>query len=597
MPASIHITPHTLSSAINIAHKAGTDARTRIAGESINIANADVPGASRQESSAVLDVNGNPTLTPMARIANPLVNKDLRDQISRCAYLETLLHVGRDTQSFLGNVGQGSLGHALNHFQTAQTTLANAPESAINQQNLVAAGRDLAGLLSTLSKQIRSVRQGCDTGIYDAVQRVNTQTNLMLTLNQKIDHAINNGFPSGSLEDARDTCAAAIAADMNITNYTNGGNMWRVVTGTDVTLVDGVNVGSLTFTKSNIMDSVAPLGDLFLGTVNITKDLSGGRIAALLKARDETLPKLQGDIDELTVHIRDIVNEVHNQGGGFPPVSTLAGQRPIINTAGTWNGTGTLRVCLVDIQNGHYVDGADIDLSALHTFEDVRTAIDGINGITAQWDGINHTLVITADNPGCGIMMGNAVGYAQETGTGLGFSHYFGLNDFFTTPGSYAADGAPIHDIGAKIAVRSDIVADPSRISRGRLDTTNPIHGDTVALWSGAFDVAADLSAALSSTMTFNGPGNVPTPPMTIADYAKTIVTRESTAVNNLDSTIAAEQTARDDLEAKQSGISGIDIQESFKKILETQRSLRAATFVIKVSNQMIDDILNLANR
>lgn len=584
-----------LSSAINIANKSSNDARTRTANESINIANADVPGASRQESVSVLDSNGKAVLTSPARISNPLVNKDLRDQTSRCLYLDTLFHVGRDVQTFLGGIHGTTLSNALNQFQTAQTTLANAPESLINQQNLMSAGKQLADLLSNTSNQIRATRQACDTGIYDAACRVNNHAQSILNLNQKIDYAVNNGFPSGSLEDARDACALAIAADMTITSYSNGGNTWRVVTATDVTLVDGINVVDLTFSKSNIMDSTAPLGDLFLGTTNITKDLSGGRIAAFLKSRDENLPKLQAELDELTLHVRDTVNSVHNQGGGFPPVNAFIGQRPIANTAAAFHGAGILRFAVVDAQNGHYVDGADIDLSTLATFDDVRGAIGSIPGVTAAFD-IAGRLTLTANNPGQGIMMAG-LGSATETTTNLGFSHYFGLNDFFVTPGSYAGDGAAIADISARIAVRNDIAADPSRISRGSLDITLPIQPGNVALWSGGCDVISKLNAAFNAPLQFNGAGNLPLSSMTITDYAKTIVTTESMLTNNLDSTIAAEKIALDDLEAKQSGISGIDIQDSFKKILEAQRALRACMFVIKTSNQMIDDILSIANR
>lgn len=585
---------YNLSSAINIANKAGCDACTKTANESLNIANADVPGASRQESNSVLDKSGNAVLTAPARIANPLVNKDLRDQTSRCIYLDSLLNVGRDVQTFLGGIGNGSLSDALTHFQTAEAALANAPDSTINQQNLMSAGKQLADFLSRTSDQIRKTRQSCDSGIFDAAERVNTQTALLLDLNKKIDHAINNGFSSGSLEDARDACALAIAADMNMTTYSNGGNTWRVVTATDVTLVDGNTATPLTFTKSNILNSTAPLGGLFLGTTNITKDLSGGRIAALLEARDKTLPKLQAEIDELTLHIRDTVNAVHNQGGGFPPIGVLAGGRPIANPSAFFNGAGTIRVAVVDAQNGHYVDGADIDLSTLPTFNDVRAAINGISGITAAWDPVNQNLVLTADTMGQGIMMGPVGGDAIETTTGLGFSHYFGLNDFFITPGSYAGDGAAIADISAAIAVRADITTDPSRISRGSLDTAVTIDPANVALWSGASDVISKLNAAFSGTMTFNAAGNLPQSLTTITNYAKIIVTTESTSTNNLDSTIAGEKIALDDLEAKQSGISGIDVQDSFKKILEAQRALRASTFIIKVSNDMMDDILKL---
>ena len=46
--------------------------------------------------------------------------------------------------------------------------------------------------------------------------------------------------------------------------------------------------------------------------------------------RDDILPNLQSQIDELAVQLRDSVNEIHNQGTPFPGSQSMTGTRIFI---------------------------------------------------------------------------------------------------------------------------------------------------------------------------------------------------------------------------------------------------------------------------
>src|SRR3546814_18183324 len=51
---------------------------------------------------------------------------------------------------------------------------------------------------------------------------------------------------------------------------------------------------------------------------DITADITAGKLGALIQMRDEQLPAMSDQLDQLAAQLRDQVNQVHNRGANTP---------------------------------------------------------------------------------------------------------------------------------------------------------------------------------------------------------------------------------------------------------------------------------------
>src|SRR5690606_37458543 len=67
---------------------------------------------------------------------------------------------------------------------------------------------------------------------------------------------------------------------------------------------------------------------IFAGVRDITNSIRGGKLKALIEMRDNTLPDMQAQIDELARSLKEQVNQVHNRGTSYPNiVNNITGSR------------------------------------------------------------------------------------------------------------------------------------------------------------------------------------------------------------------------------------------------------------------------------
>jgi flagellar hook-associated protein 1 len=282
-------------------------AQTNLSLISANVANANTPGYSRQildnVTAQIVDGQGAGVSTGVAtRISDPIAKNNLIAQQAATSSASTLNTYYQEIQNLFGTPGSANtLADGVNSLASALQSLAASPNDGVAQQNAVTAGQQLASQLNSASAGVQSLRTNADTAINSAVSQVNTLLNQIANYNTQISHAIAFGQSTATLEDDRDQTLQQLAQQLNVTSYTNS-NDTMVVLLQGQTLVDS-SAEQLSFTPSGTLAATTPTSGISINGLNVTSEITGGNIGALLQMRDQILPAMTQELNQFTTQL------------------------------------------------------------------------------------------------------------------------------------------------------------------------------------------------------------------------------------------------------------------------------------------------------
>jgi flagellar hook-associated protein 1 FlgK len=245
----------------------------------------------------------------------------------------------------------------------------------------------LGEFLTTLENQIK-------LEVENTTGQINTLTNHIAELNDKIERMEINGGEANNLRDQRDRCITelseligleTLAREFGVVDVYVAGI--PVVTGTSATELEaGLNEDGT-------------LGISIAGVYNYTANVQGGRLGGLLELKNDILSQVHDDLDDLASAMIQQVNQYHVQGvgseGSFTQLTgwvmaseNLADFDPPVTD-------GKIYIRVANTSTGaitrHEID-IDVSTDSLTT---IATAISGINGLSASV--ISSRLSISAD--------------------------------------------------------------------------------------------------------------------------------------------------------------------------------------------------------
>ena len=387
-----------------------------------NIANVNTDGYSRetvQQSAIVLGGIGEGVqIDDVTRKIDKYLQRSVQNQGSVNNTAQTVSDYYARVQAFLGQPGaSNSMDTTLTTFFNALQTLSNTPDTVSYKSNAVQAGQHLATQVSNLAQNLQDLRFQADHDINDAVNTINSNIDKLQKLNINISTATALGQSTANQLDQRDQALRAIAEQMDISvTYDNLGAV-NVVAANGVSLVETGASHRLQYTP--VQSSQALANDAVLNPLNmittaadgsttvnsvplitsgtssqVTTGILGGKLAGLQQLRDKVLPEILDQLDMLASRVRDTVNTVQNQGVGFPPPSSLTGERQIKSTD-QYEWSGAVRIAVLQADGtpvpSTYSDESKtgvrplvMDLSALDSGQGVgkptmQTIVDEIN--------------------------------------------------------------------------------------------------------------------------------------------------------------------------------------------------------------------------
>jgi flagellar hook-associated protein FlgK len=331
-----------------------------------NIANANTEGYSRQsvEQDAVYlgEVGAGVRIADISRKVDQYLMRSLQTQSSSVGRTEVITTYHDRMQVLLGEPGSNNtIDEYIESFFNSVQALAETPERISHRETAVDTGITLARELSTLAEGLEDLRFQADQDIREAVRTVNIELKNLDNLNVAINNATALGNPTAGLEDQMDLALERIADYMDINTYRQKNGSVHIYTANGVALLDdglyqlqyNEAAGVQTFIENDAMSALEVVRinedgqisddptELISGGVEeeITTIFQDGRLLGLKQLRDEIIPDVLAQLDNLSGQIRDQFNALHNDGSGFPGTNILTGTRLVRpSDASDWSG-------------------------------------------------------------------------------------------------------------------------------------------------------------------------------------------------------------------------------------------------------------------
>ncbi len=442
----------SLSLALRSALSGLSAAQTAIQVTSDNVTNANTPGHTRKfienQSRLIASQGAGVDTGIISREVDAFLLSQIRDQQSTVGQLTVRDRFLAQIQNMFGSPETNrTVSSSLNDLKTSFEALAATPESQANASDVVNVARQTVKLFNDLSNTIQELRADADQEIERIVTQLDSRFEIVAELNVQIANAEILNQSSAALRDERDRALAEIATNIDIRIVEQNDGTVSLFSAGGRLLVDRGSALDISHdSASQVSASIAyvdPDDPAYPGAINgifvngstaaaddITDEIRGGSLKALIDMRDTELPNLQREMDELAQTLISEINKAHNAGTAYPPPSTLTGSQSFGSTD-VFSATGSVRVAVLDQTTGVVVETLDIALGAMTTVDDLRTAINGMTNVTATFNAAGK-LVVSAGSAGQGIAI-NELDSAVTTvgGETRGVSHYFGLNDLF----------------------------------------------------------------------------------------------------------------------------------------------------------------------
>ena len=231
-------------------------------------------------------------------------------------------------EAALGTSGS-SIDGSLDDFFDAWSNLAQDPTSSTMRQSVIVQASSLATSFNDMAARFNDVRKQADDGVRGAVDDINQLVTRIAALNDSIAKAGGTGPMSASLQDQQNEAVKSLSelVDVDVLQNKTGGVDVSFANGRPLVIgvtAYGIEVGART-------DGMATLSS---GGTDVTSEISGGRLAGLIDARDVMVPKYLGQLDTIAFTLAQQVNTLHASGydldgnaGGtvFQPLASSAG--------------------------------------------------------------------------------------------------------------------------------------------------------------------------------------------------------------------------------------------------------------------------------
>ncbi len=363
-----------------------------------NISNANTPGYSRQrtEISAArplrmrgimlgtgVDTHG------VRRITDDLLNNRIRSQVSIAESYGVQLQGMTRVEELLSEPGENGLGSLFDGFFTSVSRLSTEPGDEVLRNSMVQTGLNLTDEFNHLSSSIRDAREDNLQEIGFHTDETNRLAEGILLLNREIVAIEASQQPANDLRDAREVQLRELAEQVDI-QYSE-----QPSGAIHVTIAGRVLVGSQSVYQLQLGQDEDGEPRMFMEGSAAALQTGTGQIGGLLSFREQFLPTLDDQLNDLAKNLILEVNRAHSTGvpesGGF----TLLSSEESVPGETSSERLGSLLSSAdlpFDIQNGRlYVSLTDDATGEVRTEPiDIDPDRMSVQGLLTAFNEIDH---------------------------------------------------------------------------------------------------------------------------------------------------------------------------------------------------------------
>ena len=199
-----------------------------------------------------------------------------------------------------------SVGGLLGALRASVATLREAPEDAIRRAAVVQAAQDFAARVTTVAAAIGAARQEAHDTLRVEAEAANAALAGIGALSWSIRNELAAGRTAADLEDKRDLAIGRLAQSLDLGVIRRGmGEVTLVARGGIVLPQDGAafSVAPANVAPGAFHGTAGTLPGLMLNGQDVTRLVTGGRLAAAAELRDMALPRMQAELDLSAAHV------------------------------------------------------------------------------------------------------------------------------------------------------------------------------------------------------------------------------------------------------------------------------------------------------
>ena len=620
----------SLSSAISGLHAA----QASINSTAHNIVNANTEGYVRkiqaQDSRVVAGRGAGVDVAQVERIADEFLIGEVRRQASITGRSEVLNTYHSRTQDAFSNPATGiDIGSRIGALASAIEAFGNDHETLATAQETLATGAEVARTIRHLSERVQTLRSEANQEVVRLVESINADLQVIDDLNDEIARVNKTGDQNPDLLDKRDLAIKRLSEKIEIDTYFQDNGSLAIYTAQGEALVDATprvlyystageitpaaGLTALSIFREDQIDSdtgqpIDPTVGIEMVSAGIRATLTpellldatpdadqqivsrfgSGRLQGLIEMRDEHYPALTDQLHELSEGLRFALNAATNDTVAWPLVNQLTGTQTDLSGFAGATRSGTTTIAIADANDGSTLLAFQIDIGALVDETDLVTQLNtnlGAFGTAAI--GTDGELSITLANADHGIAIAegdSAITITDAAGRDrdYGFSHFFGLNDFYVNDGSFPTD----------LSVRPDLAANPGRLGSAKLDVENP---PLVATLGGPGDNrgAKALAEAINENYSMIARGPLPQRTTDLASYAAEIVAVMATQAQRMEEQVRTDITLNEAVNFKADSVSSVNLDEELSDLMTLQQAYSVAARLITTLDEMFDELTN----
>ena len=294
-----------------------------------NIANVNTKGYSRQrvnqQSNSPISKGGTihgtgVRVKSITRVNDDFINKRLQKSITNNEFHGQRMDRMSQVESIFNELDSEGLNQVVNKFFNSFRELSNQPENATIRSVV----RDQANLVvkdfKRINENLNSISEGIDANIKAEVIDINQTTEHIANLNKKIQTLEAVHEEVGDLRDQRDLAIRNLSKSFSVNTYFDNKGQYVVSAKGVGTLVTGtltqkIEVG--TKNKADSSNGMAGSAEIFFEgkpAFPITKKLRGGKLASMIKVRNEDIVEVKKKVDHISYNLSKSVNAIHRRG-------------------------------------------------------------------------------------------------------------------------------------------------------------------------------------------------------------------------------------------------------------------------------------------
>ncbi len=430
--------PVSLTSVLNNATSGMLAAQANLRATADNIANVNTPSYVRkvavQAPHLASGTSGGVDIIAIERVTDQFLQSTSLTATANANRWSTVSNTVDMAQTLFGDPsGTNYYFDRLDNISAAFSASAQDPTSGQLRAQALSSVQDFLIETHRISGEIARLRTSADSRISGNVQTINDLLTQISTLNTDISRAnVMSGDSSGPANrQAQLIDDLSKLIDVQVQARSLGGVTVRSVDNFELV---GTGNATLSYQRNEGTPGYLTLTSANGAIVNQPIKVAGGEIRGLMDLRDNILPGMADQLGEWSGRVTQQINAAHNASTTLPAPTSLTGRNTGLDLpSAVSHFTGATTVAIVNAQ-GIVQNTATIDF-------DAQTMSDGTNtlaftpatflsqlnttlGGNATASFANGTLSLATTSPN-----GLAIDEGTSAKSGLGFSHFFGLND------------------------------------------------------------------------------------------------------------------------------------------------------------------------